>query len=133
MDETAREAFDRGTAAGETSARLAGHDQRFTKINGSIDRMVGELHQVVLQLQQLALEAVERDRNVVTVAASVEDKKLATAAALKEAEENRRGLVAGELAANDRRWTPLARALTVIASVVGLLLLAIAGYNSFIK
>jgi len=45
--------YNRGVDAGKIDARLAGHDQHFAKINGSIEKMANEMHNLVLAVQQL--------------------------------------------------------------------------------
>jgi outer membrane receptor for monomeric catechols len=84
-------AYDRGVAAGEIAARLAGHDQHFGAINGSLGRMADEMHEMRLALQRLGDSAAADRATVVT-----------TAVALKDAEEARRD-------ATDTRWAPLQR------------------------
>jgi hypothetical protein len=105
--ETPKEAFERGAAAGEIAARLAGHDEHFAKINGSIGDMATELHAVALAVQRLGDQAISRDATVVT-----------TAAALKDAEEARRDKT-------EQRWSPLTRLSVVVGTIAaagGLLL-----------
>lgn len=104
------DAYDRGHMAGEINARLAGHDQHFASINGSLADIAQEMHRVMLAVQRLGDEAIARDATA-----------LATAFALKEAEEARR--VKAESA-----WTPIGKmiaalgAVAAIATVVGLYL-----------
>jgi hypothetical protein len=103
--ESTQEAFDRGTAAGEISARLKSHDEHFAKINGSLDRVAEEMHQMTLAVQRLGDQAVSRDATVLT-----------TAAALKEADAARRDK-------SEQAWSPVAKAFAVsaaVATVIGL-------------
>lgn len=102
--------FDQGVAAGRIDARLAGHDKHFADINGSIKELAGEMHQLVLAVQRLG-DAANADRATA----------ITTAAALKEAEEARRGK-------SETRWTPMARLITVIvaAAVVAGVIIAYA-------
>jgi hypothetical protein len=95
----ARESYDRGHAAGEIAARLAGHDQHFTAINGSLADFAREMHDLTLAVQRLSDQAVSRDATVI-----------ATAAALKDAEDARRDR-------SERSWSPLARFSLAIAAV----------------
>jgi hypothetical protein len=96
--------------AGEIAARLAGHDKHFASINGSLADIAKEMHGLTLAVQRLSDQAISRDATVVT-----------TAAALKDAEEARRGL-------SEQSWTPVSRVLAVLgglaalAAVVGLYL-----------
>jgi hypothetical protein len=99
MTESSQEAFDRGAAAGEISARLRSHDEHFAKINGSLDRVAEEMHGLKLAVQRLGDQAVSRDATVLT-----------TAAALKDAEEARRDKT-------EQAWSPVAKAFAVIAAV----------------
>jgi len=105
---TEQSEFDRGHTAGEISARLAGHDQHFAQINGSIARLADEMHQMVLAVQQLSIEATAREATVVT-----------TAAALKTADDARRN-------ADKASWSPLARFLAAIAGAAALASVVIA-------
>jgi hypothetical protein len=103
--ESTQDAYDRGTIAGAIETRLAGHDQHFASINGSLHRIANEMHSLTLAVQRLGDQAVARDATVVT-----------TAAALKDAEEARR-------TASEQSWSPLARvgaALGILVAVVTL-------------
>lgn len=108
--ETPQEAFDRGHTAGEIAEQLRRHDTHFAQINGSIDRTANALEGLRLDVQRLADQA---EASAATV--------IATAAALKDAEDARRNVA-------DQSWSPFARvfatvaALAAVASVVGLLL-----------
>lgn len=110
MSESPQDAYDRGAAAGEIAARLAGHDKHFATINGSLAEIAKEMHALTLAVQRLGDQAVSRDATVVT-----------TAAALKDAEEARRSK-------DDQSWSPVARlfavlgALAALAAVAGLIL-----------
>jgi hypothetical protein len=94
MSESSQDAFDRGHLAGEIAARLAGHDQHFAAINGSLDKIAAGLASQTLADQARA-DAVTR---------------VATATALKDAEEARRDK-------GDQSWTPFQRAFAVVAAV----------------
>ena|SRR5450755_2912611 len=91
--------FDRGVAAGEIAQRLKEHDKHFDKINGSMEKVAGNLAELALQMQRLA-DAAGADRQTVIV----------TAAALKDAEEARRDRT-------ESRWSPLTR-FGVFAGIV---------------
>lgn len=97
---------------GQIDARLAGHDQHFAAINGSIGRLADEMHQMNLVVQGLADDAKANAKTVIT-----------TAAALKDAEAARRDK-------SETSWTPLSRALAVAAVVVAALGL-LAAYGKF--
>jgi hypothetical protein len=101
--------YERGVAAGEISARLAGHDAHFALINGSLIDVAAQMKAVNLQLQRMA-DAMQADR----------ERAVATAAALREADEARR------LAA-ERHWTPLSR-MAVLAGALA----ALAGIAAFL-
>jgi hypothetical protein len=104
------DAYDRGHIAGEIAARLAGHDQHFATINGSLADIAQELHKQTLAVQRLSDQAEANAKTVIT-----------TAAALKDAEDARR-------AKGEQSWTPFARLLAVLgglaalAAVIGLYL-----------
>lgn len=113
----AEDPYDRGRVDGAIAERLAGHDKHFAAINGSLADMVREMHDLTLAVQRLGDQAVARDATVVT-----------TAAALKDAEEARRG-------SSERSWTPVARVLAIaggVATIVGVALawIALAWDNS---
>lgn len=96
--ESTQEAFERGTAAGGIATRLASHDLQLAKINGSMDKVGTALAGLTLAVQRLGDDAKARDATV-----------LATAAALKAAEEARRDKT-------EHAWSPLARATAMIAT-----------------
>jgi len=101
--------YDRGVAAGEIAARLAGHDRHFATINGSMGRVADELRDLRLAVQRLGDAADAARATVIT-----------TAAALKDAGEARREQV-------ESRWAPLQR-LSLGAGIV----LAAVGVIAFI-
>lgn len=72
MTETPQEAFARGSVAGEINARLAGHDEHFKAINGSIERLATSMEGVRLELQRNNDAQLARDATVVTTAAALE-------------------------------------------------------------
>jgi DNA-binding IclR family transcriptional regulator len=84
---------------GRVDAELAEHANHLGRINGSIDRFAGELHNLVLAIQRLA-DAADADRSTVKT----------TAAALKEAEDARRDK-------SDAGWTPVQRLLALLAGL----------------
>jgi hypothetical protein len=88
------DAYDRGRTDGGIAERLAGHDRQLDAINGSLEGMAREMHELTLAVQRLGDQAAAL---------------AATNAALVSAEAARR-------ATSDRSWTPFAR---VIASVGG--------------
>ena len=102
-------AYDRGVAAGEIAARLAGHDQHFAAINGSLGRIAAEMHGQATELHGLALLLQELGQDAKASAATV----IATAKALKEAEEARRTNA-------EQSWSPVAKLIAVLATVATL-------------
>lgn len=103
VTESNQEAFDRGTVAGKIEQRLAGHDDHFRQINGSMARLADEMHQLVLAVQLLGAEAESRDKTVVI-----------TAAALKDAEQARRDKT-------EHAWSPLTRLSVAVGVLAGLI------------
>ena len=100
--------YDAGHLAGRVDARLADHDKHFAAINGSLGDIAREMHQLTLAVQRLGDQAISRDATVVT-----------TAAALKDAEEARRGKA-------EQSWSPWAKTLAALgglAALVGVLAL----------
>lgn len=102
MPEDPGAAYERGVTAGEIAARLAGHDEHFASINGSLVKMAGDLHALNMGVQRLADQAESAAKTVLT-----------TAAALKDAEDARRTI-------SDQSWSPLARLATAIGALAAL-------------
>jgi len=102
------DAYDRGHLAGEINARLAGHDQHFASINGSLADIANEMHGLKLAVQRLGDQA-----------ASDATTRISTAAALKDAEEARR-------AKTDQSWSPWAKLIAVILALVAVVSLYVA-------
>jgi hypothetical protein len=100
------DAYRRGREEGEVLARLAGHDEHFSRINGSIEGFRAEMHALVVSLQRYSDAADARD---VTAAA--------TAKALAEAESARRQLA-------ENRWSGFQRLFAAIAAVAALITIA---------
>lgn len=105
-DETTQEAFDRGHTAGEIAEQLRRHENHLAKINGSTEKTAVALsalndtqQQMALQLQRLADQMQSSAKTVI-----------ATAAALKDADEARRN-------ADDQSWSPYARAFAAVAAL----------------
>lgn len=101
--ETSSETYARGVAEGQILERLAGHDDHFRQINGSMARVADEMHQLVLQVQRLG-DAAESDRQTV----------VKTAAALKEASAARQDT-------SEQRWSPMLRLFAAVSAVAALL------------
>lgn len=104
--ESPQEAFDRGHTAGEIAEQLRRHEDHLAKINGSTEKTALALvglnetqQQMALQLQRLADQMQASAKTVI-----------ATAAALKDADEARRNM-------DDQRWSPFARVFAVIAAL----------------
>lgn len=95
--------FERGVIAGAIETRLAGHDRHFASINGSLERISHEMHALTLAVQRLADQAEADAKKVV-----------ATAAALKEAEEARRQNSA-------QRFTPWQRGIAIVGGLLAVL------------
>lgn len=108
-----QEAYDRGVLAGEVATRLAGHDKHFEAINGSLAEMVRELHGLGMAMQKMA------DQNAAAAVTVV-----ATASALKDAEEARRNL-------STQSWTPVQRFLAVLGTVSTAVATALGAYVVF--
>jgi hypothetical protein len=110
VPETPQEAYDRGEVAGQIAARLAGHDQHFEAINGSLAKIADEMHELTLAVQRLGDQAISRDATVVT-----------TAAALKDAEAARWDRSDRSWDRSDRSWSPLARLSAAIGGAAALI------------
>jgi hypothetical protein len=108
VDQDESDIYRRGEKAGVIGQRLAEHDAHFAKINGSIERLTGEMHTLVLAVQQLHSDAVSSAATVIV-----------TAKALEDAEKARRSK-------SDSTWTPWAR----IMAVAGALAAAVGTYTA---
>jgi len=93
------EAYRRGQQDGVTESRLDGHDLHFASINGSLATISEQLRGMTLAVQRLGDQADSSARTVI-----------ATAAALKEAEEVRRSK-------SEQAWSPLTKLFAVIAAL----------------
>lgn len=116
MAETNEAAFARGVTAGEIAEQLKRHENHLSKINGSTEKTALAIEafnrtqqKMELQLQRLADQA-EADSKT----------RVATAAALKDADEARRTTA-------DRAWSPVARAIALIGALA-----AVASITAFI-
>lgn len=116
-DETPQEAFDRGQIAGHIAEQLRRHEDHLAKINGSTEKTALALEALNDTQQQMALQL----QRLADQSAADAKTRVATAAALKEAEDARRVTAEG-------RWTPLARTLLVLGALVSLATLAIGLY-----
>jgi len=99
------DAYERGHRAGGIDQRLDEHDRHFNKINGSMQTVADRLHELTLAVQGLRAQA-EADART----------RVATAAALKDADDARRR-------ASEQTWSPWTKAFAVLAalaSAVGL-------------
>ena len=114
MTETQQEAYDRGDAAGRTAQRLDGYDRHFQIINGSIADSARTLHELAMQVQRLADQAVADAKEREKTAEAVEKSRREAASAL----ESERAVRADR---SSTAWTPLARTVTILAGVGALL------------
>jgi hypothetical protein len=117
--ESNREAFARGEVSGKVDARLGDHDDHFHRINGSIDRMASAAELQAAAIQALVL-VVQRLTDKMDAS---ETRVIATAKALKEADEARRDKT-------DQSWSPLARwslAVGIIAALIAIFYAVIKG------
>lgn len=94
--------YDRGRVDGDIAARLEAHDHHFDAINGSLAKLAQEMHLQTLAVQRLGDQAEAAARTA-----------LATAAALKAADETRR-------AQSEQRWSPIQKLLAVVAGVAAI-------------
>jgi hypothetical protein len=114
MTETPQEAYDRGDAAGRIAQRLDGYDQHFRIINGSIEKSAVAIHELAMEVQRLADQAVADAKEREKTAAALEKSRRETA----EAVESERAARADRAAT---AWTPLARGMTLLAALATLL------------
>lgn len=128
MTESAESAYDRGHEAGGIEARLGGHDRHFAAINGQLGDIDGRLTDMAnliggleKAVQRLADQAVARDATVITTAAALKDTVNTTANALKDAEAARRDK-------SEQSWSPVAKLLAVLGSVVAVVAVSVSLY-----
>lgn len=95
-DETSE--FKRGVEAGRVEQTLLEHAEHLAKINGSMERVAQQLHDLVLAVQRLGDQAEARDATVI-----------ATAHALEKAEATRRSRSA-------RTWSPFAKLFAALGA-----------------
>lgn len=88
---------------GEVEARLDEHDKHLSSINGSVARQVEEQQKTNLLLQRILDQR-----------AADQEKVIATAAALKEADQARRDKA-------EWQWTPVSRLIAVVGTIGTLL------------
>lgn len=123
-DETNQEAFDRGVGVGRIEQRLAGYDDHFRLINGSIAKTATELHTLGMQVQRLADQAVADGQTRVSTAEAVEKARRDAAAAV-EAERRAR------VDRSDTSWSPVQR-LAVVLGAVGALVAVVIGLRALL-
>jgi len=99
--------FVAGHIEGKIDARLAEHDKHFDKINGSMARVAVALETLTLEVASLRQLGIADKATVIQ-----------TASALKDAEQGRRDRDKTEREQSDRHWTPKARFIAVIGSIV---------------
>lgn len=107
--------FQRGKEAGEVMSRLAGHDSHFAAINGSIDRLGDEVHQLNIKIQRFSDAAEAREKTTA-----------ATAEALAAADETRR-------AEAEHKWSGFQRFFAVIACLAAVITIASILYTTIGK
>lgn len=110
MPETPEAAFDRGHIAGGIEEQLRAHDKHFSEINGSVLRTAQELTALRAVIQQ-GLSGLRLDIQGLTDQAKASDATvIATAKALKDAEEARRNVA-------ETRWSPFAKLIAAVAGM----------------
>jgi chromosome segregation ATPase len=112
------DAYERGVVAGEIAARLAGHDQHFAAINGSLADLVVQtrqqtaaMHELRMSVQTLSQQADSAARTLIT-----------TADALEKAENQRRALDQQKRQTQEQAWSPWAKGISVISVTVAIVL-----------
>lgn len=104
------DAYQAGHLAGKVEARLAAHDAHFVTINGHVGELVSETHELRMQVQRLADQAVADAKTRVSTADAVEKAREEAASALESERKARTDR-------SDLAWTPVNRALAVLAGV----------------
>ncbi len=101
--ESERQAYDRGEAAGKLAAEVAEQGRHLKTINGSMERVAKSLAELVLGIAALN-QQMTADKET----------RISTAEALKNAEDARRD-------ADETKWTPWQRIMLVVGCIVGVL------------
>jgi hypothetical protein len=96
------EAFNRGYESGKVNTRLDGHDAQLTTMTSTLTKVVDVEAQLTLAVQALGRDASARD-----------EKAIALALALKDAEVERRNK-------DSATWSPFARTITALAALTGI-------------
>lgn len=107
MSDAEGDAYDRGHVAGRIEARLAGHDQHFSKLNGTTSELKGEMSAFAMQLQRIA------DQLVADAATRVQ-----LADALRLAEEARRASEHDQRAKRAHRFSPTLFIVAVLSVII---------------
>ena len=102
-----QDAYDRGKVAGELARKVAEQGEHLDRINGSMERVADRLAALVQ-----GVKAVEQQM------AADKETRVATAQALKDAEDARRR-------ADETRWSPLARVSLLVGVAVGVVTLVV--------
>lgn len=100
--EAARDAFNRGYESGRVNTRLDGHDAQLKEMTSTLSKVVDVEQQLTLAVQDLAKAAMARD-----------EKAVALALALKEADDERR-------TQSETTWSPFAKVITVMVAIAGI-------------
>jgi hypothetical protein len=137
MAETPQEAYSRGHDAGEIKVRLANHDTQLATIVTTLAMTAGDISQLRLDTEALALAATNAARLVEITAKAATDARELTATAVKETKTNQDETVrqaaascaAAALAAATQSkaiWTPFQRFASAVLMItaIGMLLLA---------
>lgn len=118
VGESNQQAYDRGADAGRIEQRLAGYDEHFRTINGSIADTARELHDLVLAVQRLADQAVADAKTRVSTAEAVEKARQEAAGAI-EAERRARA------DRSDTVWSPVQKVIALIGAVATIIVMIV--------
>jgi septal ring factor EnvC (AmiA/AmiB activator) len=116
--ESNQEARDQGFRDGRVETRLDAHDKRLEKINGSIEKGATETHGLRLDLQRMEGDLKAQLDTVIATARAAAATVVATAEALRLADEARRTTDRDATTKSDRSWTPVQRFLAVMGAIV---------------
>jgi len=104
-----QQAYERGKVAGELAAKVAEKGQHLDKINGSMEKVATALANLVI-----GVKGIEQQM------AADKETRVATAQALKDAEDARRHLEDDRRTEDDQKWSPLARVVLLVSALSGL-------------
>lgn len=114
MEETTKEAYERGEEAGRIDETLRRYGRHFEEINGSVAATAKALADLSMQVQRLADQAIADAHTRVSTAHAVEK-------ARKDAADMLEGARVARKERSDLAWTPITRIAAGLGMIVTIL------------